>query len=437
MKKPSKIIKAQLMSIIGKMSADPELFVKNPGRDFTRRRKLSFEKMMTLLLTMGGGSLQTELYKHEGYTAHAPTSSAFIQQRDKLKPFALEYILHEFAIPSAKAKRYKGYRLLAVDGSDLHTPTNPNETENFFQGNPSERGYNLMHLNALYDLFNRTYVDAIIQNRRRVNEHKALTSIVDRSSIGRALVIADRGYECYNNLAHIEQKGWKYLIRIRDATSGTSILTGLKLPESSEFDVCIERILTRKQTNEIKGKPELYRFLPINSTFDFFDFDQHRFYPLSFRIVRFKITDDTYETVITNLNNEQFSSDELKNLYNMRWGIETAFRSLKYAVGLVCFHSKKTEHISQEVFAALIMYNFSEMIASQVIIQQKDTQHEYQINFSLTVHFCKRFLNTCEMAHPPDIEALILANTLPVRNGRCFPRKVRFRQAVSFNYRIS
>lgn len=435
MKKTSKIIKAQLVSIIRKMNDSPELFVKNPGRDFTRRRKLSFEKMIMLLLTMGGGSLQTELYKHEGYTAHTPTSSAFIQQRDKLKPFALEHILHEFAIPSAKDKHYKGYRLLAVDGSDLHTPTNPNEIENFFQGHPGEKGYNLLHLNALYDLFNQIYVDAMLQNRRCTNEHKALTSMVDRSPIERALLIADRGYEAYNNLAHIEQKGWKYLVRIKDVGARTGILTGLKLPKSSEFDVCIKRILTRKQTKEVKDKPELYRFMPTNSTFDFFNDDQY--YLLSFRIVRFKIADDTFETIITNLSTEQFSSDELKNLYNMRWGIETAFRSLKYAVGLVCFHSKKAEHISQEVFAALIMYNFSKMIASQIIIQKKDTRYDYQINFFVAVHVCKRFLHTCEMAHPPDIEALILANTLPVRNGRCFARNVRFRQAVSFNYRIS
>jgi hypothetical protein len=63
---------------------------------------------------MRRGSLQTELYRYEGYTAHAPTPSAFIQQRDKLKPFALEHILHEFAIPSVKDKHYKGYHLLAV-----------------------------------------------------------------------------------------------------------------------------------------------------------------------------------------------------------------------------------------------------------------------------------------------------------------------------------
>ena len=41
--------------------------------------------------------------------------------------------------------------------------------------------------------------------------------MVDRSEItGDVILIADRGYESYNNMAHIQEKGWKYLIRIKD-----------------------------------------------------------------------------------------------------------------------------------------------------------------------------------------------------------------------------
>lgn len=436
MRSPSKIIREQLMSIIRRMALNPEPFVKNPGKDFSRKRKLPFDKMLVLLLGMGGGSLQAELLRCEGYKADTATTSAFIQQRDKILIPALEHILHEFT-PPVKIERYKGYRLFAVDGSDLHPPTNPKDADNFFQGHPGEKGYNLLHLNALYDLCNRIFIDALIQNKRCLNEYAALATMVDRSLIHEpAILIADRGYECYNSLAHIEQKGWKYLIRIKDM-SGKGILTGVKLPESPEFDICVRRILTRVQNKQVKASPKLYRCLPSKATFDFLDRHENRFYSMSFRIVRFKITDDTYETVVTNLDTEQFTSSELKDLYFMRWGIETAFRALKYTVGIICFHSKKAECVSQEVFASLIMYNFSRMIASCVIIPHQSTRYDYQINFSLAVHICKHFFSSCEMAHPPDVEALILANTLPVRNGRCFPRKVRFRQAVGFNYRIS
>ena len=85
-------------------------------------------------------------------------------------------------------------------------------------------------------------------------------------------------------------------------------------------------------------------------------------YALPFRIVRFRVSDSVIETVITNLDPDLFPPSELKKLYAMRWGIETSFRSLKYTMGLLHFHAKKVEHILQEIFARLIMYNFSELI---------------------------------------------------------------------------
>ena len=95
---------------------------------------------------------------------------------------------------------------------------------------------------------------------------------------------------------------------------------------------------------------------------------------MSFRVVRFKITDDTYETVITNLNREEFSPEELKKLYHMRWGIETSFRELKYALGLTSFHAKKV---------AYVMYNFCEMITLHVVVQQKPTKYGISAKNSL------------------------------------------------------
>ena len=58
-------------------------------------------------------------------------------------------------------------------------------------------------------------------------------------------------------------------------------------------------------------------------------------------IVRFRITDEALETVVTNLDANQFPPPELKKLYHMRWGIETSFRELKYTVGLLHFHAKR------------------------------------------------------------------------------------------------
>lgn len=432
------LIKKKLTSIIKEMSSMPELFVKKPGKDFSRNRKLSFESIIQLLLSMGGKSIYTELLEYSGYDINTVTTSAFIQQRNKILPFAFEFLLHEFINSFQETRLYHGYRMLAIDGSDLNIATNAKDTDTYFQYAHDIKGFNLLHLNAMYDLCNKLYVDAFIQSGRKENEHKALTEMIDRSDItDKVIIIADRGYESYNNFAHIEKKGWNYVIRVKDIASN-GILAALQLPDKEEFDVRIHRILTRKQTKEIKAHPEIYRFMPQNSKFDYLDSsDKSNSYPISFRVVRFKISDDSYETIITNLDDINFPTEEIKKIYRMRWGIETSFRELKYAIGLTNFHSKKVEYIVQEVYARMIIYNFCEIITLHVIIKQTDTCYIYQVNFTVAIQICRYFFRCCNNAVPPDVEALIRKNILPVREGRKDQRTVRHKTAVSFLYRIA
>jgi hypothetical protein len=437
MKKYAKKVKGKLTWLIGKMTEKRAIYVKKPGKDFTRKRKLPFERVMQLLISMGGKSIYKELLEAEGYDLNTATTSAFIQQRDKIQPSAFEHLLHEFTNWHDMIKKHRGYRLLATDGSDLLFATNPDAQDTYYQTNENARGYNMLHLNVLYDLCNRLYVDTVIQPSKCQNEKKALSDMVDRSIIdGKTIIIADRNFESYNIFAHIEQKSWNYLIRVKDIDS-SGILSGLKLPTDDEFDVTVHKILTRKQTNHVKANPDIYRFLPYNSTFDFLDLKSRPFYPISFRIIRLKISENHYQTIITNLEQSVFTADDIKKLYKMRWGVETSFRDLKYAVGLVNFHAKKWEYIVQEIFARIIMYNFSEMITSHVVISQADTKHAYQVNFSVAIHICRHFLRSPNNIHPPDVEALIRKNILPIRLDRQYTRNTHTKSAVSFTYRMA
>ena len=139
--------------------------------------------------------------------------------------------------------------------------------------------------------------------------------------------------------------------------------------------------------------------------------------------------------LITNLKPEEFSSSDLKQLYSMRWGIETSFRSLKYTLGLLCFHSKKVEYILQEIFAKLTMYNFTELITSHVVIKQKYRKLTYKINFSASVHICRNFL--LKNISPPEIEALISKFLVPIKKNIINPRKISTKMAVCFLYRVA
>lgn len=122
------------------------------------------------IISMGGNSIYKELLESQGYDVCTATTSAFVQQREKLLLFAFEFLLREFTDAFADTKKYRGYRLFAVDGSDLHISANPLDSDIYYQCKPSRNGYNLLHLNALFDLCSRIYVDALVQPGKHQNE---------------------------------------------------------------------------------------------------------------------------------------------------------------------------------------------------------------------------------------------------------------------------
>ena len=429
-------LKSKLFDLIHEMSLHHWLYVSDPERHFSRTRKLSFEKVLAVLVSMGGGSLRNELIDHFRCAANMASAPAFIQRRAQLLPEALEYLFHLFTTEAAAEQFYKGYRLLAADGSDLQIFADPNDPDSYYPGAEGQKHYSLLHINAVYDLLSRTYQDILIQKGRKMNENAALVQMTDRSPIPNAILIADRHYEAYNGIAHIEKKGWKYLIRIRD-TAG--IIRPFQFQPDCDLDVWKTITLTRKQTNAFKrmkaDDPARYRCLSNSSPFDYIDLHDNQYYDLKVRFVRFRISDDTYETVITNLSAEDFSAGEIKHLYNLRWGIETSFRELKYTIGLKQPTSKKAEYIFQEIFARCIMYNFCELVTTHAAIHYQSEKYVYQTNFSSAVHICRQFLRG--IVTPPDAETNISRNLVPIRPNRKAPRNANRPRFNGFLYKVA
>ena len=430
-------LKSTLDGIIREIATTPSLFAKNPQTDFTRDRKLSFDKLMHLLLGMRGNSINKELYDYFK-DDELMTSSAFVQQRDKLLPEAMEYLLHEFNTQCNDTKTYEGYHLYAVDGTDVNIAKNP-DADSFIENGQNE-GYNQLHVNALYDLLNKTYVDAIIQPRPKMYEVKAAIDMIKRNSLSdKTILIADRGYGSMNLMEHIHRtENLEYLIRVKN-----DYIKEIKALPMKELDTTISIELRTTQTNEDKllyeqGKakwiigPSKFGKEKKGITWDF-----ESPFTMTLRVVRFKITDNTYETIVTSLNRFAFPTNKIKELYHLRWGIETSFRELKYAIGLVNFHAKKEDFIKQEIFARLIMYNFCERITLRVVIKQsKENKWTYQANFTMGIHICVDFFRY-RGKEPPDVEKLISRYILPVREGRADVRKSKPKSAVFFLYRVA
>ena len=78
MKCTVKNIKKQLKKSISEVSNEYRKYVKNPSKDFSRNRKLSFEKMIRSILAFGGEDLKCEMLDFFGFDVNLPSVSAFV-----------------------------------------------------------------------------------------------------------------------------------------------------------------------------------------------------------------------------------------------------------------------------------------------------------------------------------------------------------------------
>lgn len=434
--KYSNVVKAMLFTSIHELAANPEHYVLHPGKDFSRNRKLGFQRLLLMLLTMEGDCIKEELYRYFGRSTDTPSKAAFYKQRKKVKEDAFRSLLVSFTQKCQK-KLLKGkYSLVACDGSAADIFRNPDDSDTFFEPNgKSTRGFNQIHINAFFSVLDKKFTDLLIQPARKRNEYSAFCQMVDRSESDTPVIyLCDRGYASYNAFAHVIENGQFFVMRCTD--DKTEKILGFPLDNIRQLDYHVERILSRSQSKKKRLHPEQeeqYRFVCKNVPMDYIT-QGHPEYRLSLRIIRIELSDSCYENLITNHPELDFDFDDLKDLYCLRWDEETSFRDLKYPLCLKAFHSQKYEYIIQEVWARAILYNFCSEIAMAVEIPEKKRKYVYQVNYSEAIKICRDFLRIHD-GTTLDVEGLIAQNILPVRPGRTFPRQARFKLPISFCYR--
>lgn len=416
----------------------------NPNSDFTRERKLPADTLITFLVSQGAASTKNELLDFFHMSNTTPSASALHQQRAKLHPEALEAVLKHFNASISCFQTFSGYRFLAADGSTFTFFSKPHfsSEEYFVSEGHSAKGFYSMHLNAFYDLQNHTYTDAITQPVHQKNEFRAFCQMVDRHPVFHGIknvYIGDRGFCSYNNMAHVIANGQYFLFRSKDIHS-KGLVSNFSFPDTDSFDITVNVTLVRSHSKKIAIK-EGYnrRFVEKKLSFDYVDYGSLESYDLSFRIVRFPLSDTSYECIVTNLPADEFPMEKIKELYFARWGIESSFRKLKYTIGLSSFHAYKPEYIQQEIWAKLIAYNITETLMNLVVIEKGNTKHTYKVNFSRASHICRIFLRHYPEKDSIDVMFLLQKELIPVRNERQYPRlqTAHFRKPRYFIYRAS
>ncbi len=415
-------------------------------RHFSRNRKLPLETLIRFLLTMTGGTLNRELYDAGLEVA----ASSFVDRRKQVGYQCFREVMKRFNDFCDDPAALKGYRLWAIDGSTIPCPRN-SSSNNYYTSESNPKGYNNTHANLILDILNQTFVDCSmgegeIDSRKAHDEQGALYSLVYRRKYYQpTIVVLDRGYESYNTIAHLQNNpNLFFVLRVKQDKAALRPVRALPM---EELDRDLAWTITTRQTNEAKEKGWI--FLQTGSKkgktnspgtrITRWDFIAPMFpdaYPMTCRAVRFMLDSGQYETLLTNLPRDEFPISDLKELYHMRWRIETNIRFLKYCVGLLNLHSRTDELILQEIYAHLTMFNFCNRVCREIEISQKPgNRYERKIDMAMAIYLCKRFFRDPDFSGERLIQD-IKRYTQPIRPNRADERNLKAKTFPGFPYRI-
>lgn len=343
------------------------------------------------------------------------TSSAFIQNRKKINPAVFnhlsEIIVENFyAATNSSYHLLNGFRILAVDGSRITLPFTQ-ELKKCYGVTKNQYGAGAVQarVSVLYDVLNGIALDSVLDNLSQGERELALKHAHRWRK--KDLIIYDRGYPSYDFINEHVKLGVDCLIR---ATTTYSAIVITFVAGGKKSIV----------TEIYPGK---------NQSFKDKQYDKHT--GLKVRLVRIDLPGGEVEVLMTTLLDSNKHPIKLfKELYFLRWGIETFYDELKNKLKVEYFTGYSEVSIRQDFFCAIFISNLQSVIVHdlepEIAIQNQGKKYNYKINTNLSYGFLKnRILELLYQQAPLDkvfkeLEILFLKNTVPIRNNRANKREV-------------
>jgi hypothetical protein len=338
--------KVQVTERVKVILNDP-LFKDNHRTDtkfFTRDRKLSFVLLILIILQKSLKSLQlvlNEFFVKLSVPSVIVTASAFTQARAKLSHTAFielnQKAVAETYYRDNDYKTWRGFRVLSVDGSKIILP-NEDEIRKYFgviriadqDGNVGGE-YPAALASVLYDVLNNIALDALLSHAKayEVNlaaEHLGFVKEND-------LLLFDRNYPSYLFLASLIQQNIDFLGRCSRSSFKEARMMFESGAEESKIAVLRPHHTKEKEIRAL-GLPE----------------------EIKVRFVRAVLDNGEVEVLVTSLTDESlYPTNDFKELYNLRWGIETFYGTVKGRLDLENFTGKSVEAVRQDFYSTVFI----------------------------------------------------------------------------------
>jgi Transposase DDE domain len=387
--------------------------------DFTRESKLGFDKTILLGISRMTKSIDAEIYNLLTENGLDDVSkSAYTQSRYKIK--STVYVkLKDILLSNvynltdeSPIVRFSGYKVHALDGSKLTLPNTKLLQTTFGTqrgGSKKVPSYTAMCLlMCSYDVLNHYIIHSEVSGIKTGEPSIAKRWVQKLDS--QAITIFDRAYGslffCY--LMYKYEK--PFIIRVK--LGFNKVVAAFVASQQTDSIVTFEAA-----TQEIFEEQTMPKGTKIQV-----------------RLVKIILPNGDLEVLMTSLfDRKTFNLDSLNELYQLRWGIETAFDRLKNQMQIMCFSGLKPEAIYQDIHATIFVHNLQRLFVNnaQVIVNEETIhcKYPYQVNNNVVTGILKNKIMSLFLIQRPEkiIQELIkifVKKRIPkIKNRPTVPRK--------------
>ena len=271
----------------------------------------------------------------------------FCQRRIFIKPEAWKSLSSEYLkqirINEERRlfKTFKGFRLFAGDGSDFNLVDTEelrrefNVKNTMMKKNPAQGKFS-----SIMDVLNGFILDGILGDFKEDElklMHKNLKNIKELVNFKKSIFIFDRGYVGMELYARIIELNSYFVVRIRkdDYIKERSKINSNDSPIKLNLIGCRLKKFHDSILNK-KYNKELY---------------------LNLRIVTIELGNGEIETLLTNLTPEMMTTEDICQIYDYQWGIETNHNTFKNRLNIENYSETKRITIEQDIYSQFIFYN--------------------------------------------------------------------------------
>lgn len=411
---------------------------RNNEKDFIRNRKMNFEKVILYGLNKRGLTSKMEIEDFTELINMADISSpAVLKQRLKLNGEIYLDMLHEnlkgfYEEFSDEVKLFNGYILSAIDGSDFEIPNTKKVRDKYNQLHEVEKVARAT-ISNMFDVLNGYIMDTVINifdysERKMAREnYNNIKKLELPYPIIRTM---DRGYGSIVDMYYSNKSNDKYVVRLKKCDFYKQIQNMKTNDEIIKIEYQYDRV--RRYKDEY---PEFYKIM------------EEKKENIEVRIVIITNKDEEKMILATNLSKDEFSYEDMIELYKLRWEIELNYHVLKESLKIETITSSNDIIIYQDIYSQMLVYNLIQAFKqdAEKKIDQTKYKNEMKINMNMATGFVKKALIRIILEKDTNkqnnmfelLEQKIEKYLIPIKKGRSYPRQRNKKNKSSINKRKS